>query len=105
MSFRYPQIPLFWDAERLDEFLRRIAQGINGLFEGHINTAGEFTLDASGSTVVEDPLVNDQTTVLITPVSTNASGVAYHVTAASGQFTVTTAASITNADYRYVLLG
>lgn len=70
---------------------RDIAQRINQLLKGRINSTGRITLTPNvGSTEVERPYVSAESTVLLTPATANAAAAisTTYVVPISGSFTI-----------------
>ena len=94
-----------------DEWLRKIANAVNGIMDGKINATGTFTLTASvTSTVVVDRRCGTNSVVLITPTTANAAGALATTyipsTTIKNQFTVTHAnAGTTDRTFNYAILG
>lgn len=40
----FPYVPEFWTADRLDELLRKVVQGLNGALDGQTNNVYPITL-------------------------------------------------------------
>lgn len=93
--------------------LARIVQSVQDLFAGRNNAFGEFTLDVSPATTtaITAPNCAPDSVPLLIPMTANAasefaSGNMYVSAVASGQFTITHAASANNdRTFRFVTLG
>jgi len=98
------------------EHSRKIAETVNQILDGKLNTNSSFTLGASSATtVISDYRVGAHSVICFHPLTANAAtelaaGTMY-VTAAnimprSNQFTITHANNAeTDRDFRYTLLG
>lgn len=89
----------------INTVLRQLAQGRN-------NATGSVTLTASAtSTVVTSDVVNDEDTVLLSPMTANAAaeigaGTAYVSAVAKGSFTITHANAVsTDRTFRWATFG
>lgn len=88
-----------------------VLRTIDNALNGKTNNAGEFEVTASAaSTTVEDILCNENSVIVLTPISVNAatefvSGNMY-VEAGDGSFEVFhTNSATTDRDFRYLIVG
>ena len=69
----FPNAPLD-RAENLREWIRLVAQVVNGLMNGKDNATGKLTLTANAATTtLSDRRIGRETVVLLTPTTANAS--------------------------------
>lgn len=104
--------PLYWSEPEKHRYL--IAQAVQNILNGKINTVNEFTMTASASTtVVKDRRVGTNSVILVTPTTENAGGeVGFYFTSIgepSGgipSFTVNHATdSRSDRTFKYCILG
>lgn len=107
MNNNYPYAPL--NHSLTDNYLNKLKLSINFLMNGKCNNTGEVTLTPSASsTVVNNNLCNENSVVLITPVTSNAGQHLqnYYIVAGDKQFTVYhNSSSNTDKTIRYVIIG
>ena len=108
------RVPVRW--HDTNEWIGRIAQGVNQLVDGRVASNSSVTLTANAATTaVKDFRVGTDSVILFMPLTANAAaeqaaGTMY-VTAAniaprSDQFTITHANNAqTDRDFRYIILG
>ena len=108
------KVPVRW--HDTNEWLRKVAEGVNRLADGKVASNSTVTLTANAATtVVKDFRVGKDSVILFMPLTANAAaeqgnGTMY-VTAAniaprSDQFTITHANNAqTDRDFRYIVLG
>jgi len=102
--------------EGMREYIRKIAESINQILDGRVNSSGTVTLTASAATtVVNDRRVGRDSIILLMPLTANASaeqgaGMIYigtgDIDPLNNQFTINHANNAqTDRDYRYCILG
>lgn len=111
----FPVPPDFWDADLDDliNYIRQLAEGISRLYDGKINSTGEFTLTASATTtVVQERRCGPDSVILWMPTNEDAGGeVGMYVTnvgeesAGVPSFTVNHGSDSRTRTFRYVVLG
>ena len=106
------KVPARW--HNVDEWLRKIAEAVNGIDEGRVSSNGSATLTASSATtVVTDRRVGKDSVILFDPRTANAAtelyGATMYVSAVaprSSTFTITHANnSQTDRTFKYIVLG
>lgn len=100
-------VPVTW--RNVGDHLRRVANAINQILDGHTNNAGSVTLTASAtSTVVTDARAGTDSVIVFMPTTANAATAAaslYVSARTSGQFTLTHASNAAvDQDFEYALL-
>ena len=66
--------PTYWPKEQIAEWVRRVAETVNNVLDGKINTVSTVTLTASvASTTISDERIGRNTIVLMVPTTANAS--------------------------------
>lgn len=104
--------PLYWDEPEKHRYL--IAQAVQNILDGKLNSAGNFTMTANAATtVVQDRRVGVNSLILPMPTTQNAGGeVGYYFTNVGtktgdiSSFTVNHATdSRTDRTFRYIILG
>lgn len=66
--------PTYWPKEQITEWVRRVAETVNNILDGKINTVKTVTLTANvASTTISDERIGKNTVVLLTPTTANAS--------------------------------
>ncbi len=71
-AFAYPTAPLEWADEK--EWSRKLAEAINRLYDGKVNTRSTLTLAASqATTTLTDRRIGAETAVVLVPTTANAS--------------------------------
>ena len=105
-------VPTSWGDT--NEWVRKIAEGVNNLFKGGIRTNGTVTLRASQTTtVVTDRNVGKDSVILFMPLTANAATELYGATMLvtdiaplTNQFTITHANNAqTDRNFKYIVLG
>jgi len=102
----FPKVPR--DARLEVGFVRKIMLVVNTLVDGKTNNTGEVTLtNGATSLIVEDIVCQVNSTITLTPVTSDAANVTgIYIQAASGQFTINHVdPASTTATFRYVITG
>ena len=106
------QVPKTWHSEK--EQIRKIAETVNQILDGRINTNSSVTLTANqATTTVTDRRVGSDSVILFMPTTANASaeqgaGTIYvsAIAPRSNTFTITHANnSQTDRTFKYIVLG
>lgn len=91
------------------EYIRKIVQSVRNCVRGKMNNTGEFSLTVSSTTtVINDNLCNENSVILLSPLTSNAAQHIQHtyVTAGDKQFTVNHQNNMqTDRTFRYVIIG
>lgn len=106
MNNNHPTAPL--NSELSIQYLDKVKRAVNSSMKGKTNNTGEVTLNASQtSTDVIENLCNENSVVLLIPVTSNAAGsTGVYVVAGDKTFTIhhnSTAA--TDKTFRYIIVG
>lgn len=104
----FPYLSLTGDHE--PNFLRRVAESVNAVINGHHKATGEFTLTANQtSTVVDDSRIGTGTVIVFSPTTANAAAAlatTYISAVTANQFTVTHASAVsTDRTFKYTVNG
>ena len=85
----FPLAPTYWGA--VEEGLRKVAEVVNSLRDGKINSVGTVTLTAnSTTTTLTDPRINPNSKISLTATtSTAAASTGLYVTAGTGSAVIT----------------
>ncbi len=107
MNNNYPAAPLNISSDV--SFIKKLVLSINYLMNGKTNNTGEFTTDiTTTSTIVKNTLCNENSVILITPVTANAAihMLDSYIVAGDKQFTYHHQAKThTDRTFRYVIIG
>jgi hypothetical protein len=110
MSLR--PLPPFWSSERLQEWMRMVADAVRALGDGRSNAVGNVTLStSSASTVLSDPRIGKDSTIALMPRTANAAaefgnGTLYVGTVSDGSATITHANNAqSDRSFRYAIQG
>ena len=102
----YPKVPITWNPG--EEHRRRLAEGINALMDGRVNSTGSLTFTANvGSTTVTDVKCSVNSVPLLVPTTQLAAQAEWWVpTVTDGSFNVSHGtSSATTRTFLYLLMG
>ena len=86
---------------------RNVANVVNNILDGKVNSTGSVTLtNSSATTTLSDDRIGEDSVILFMPTSSDASSVNIHVTARQkGQATLNHASATTTRSFDYVIFG
>lgn len=109
----YPTLPSVHFSDdplrRLNGTLDRVTKAVNSIMQGRINARGDVTLGSGTTTTVNDTLVTATSSVLMTPTSSKARTVQWHMvstaTVAQTSFRVAHPSGSSGATFVYHIFG
>lgn len=86
---------------------REIAEAVNKVLKGRLNSTGEVTLTASATTTtIERPYITAESVVLLSPTTANAAAASPYITCAEGVATIHHANNAqTDRTFKFAILG
>lgn len=106
-SNAFPNVPVEWSDE--EEHRRKLAESVNNILDGKINSIGSVTFTANQTTTtITDEKIGSNSLIFLTPVTANAGGeVGYYISAVGdGSATITHANDARNdRTFNYLIAG